>query len=603
MIPNDLSLSDSIRKKMGQLMQENSATASNIYMDQKLEYMKALINGMQAKLEGDEQRYPPLITEGISQLSTEVDTLRKISKRLEEERRSLRALAQIGQVVNSTLELDIVLQIVMDTIVRLTHAERGFLMLKDQSGMLKTRVARNWEQESLPDTELTFSSTVVNSVVENGKPLLTTNAQQDPRFVGQESVIAFNLRSIMCVPMKIKEEITGVIYTDNRIKTGMFGGKDLDLLVGFANQASFAIENARLFDSVRRTLDEVSRLKSLMDHVFTSVASGLLTIDINGRILTCNKAAETILGKSSVELFGQSLAHEIPSLAMTIRPCVNQIVKSDQSNIGLEASLRLPVRGQVELNLQLTPLKDGQNQTQGVVIVMDDLTEQKRLEEQRKLFERMVSPAVIAQLETNNFQMGGRRGEITVLFADLRGFTNLSEEINSEDLVEILNRYLANAAEAILAEGGTIDKFLGDAVMAWFNAPVKQSDHVLRAVKAAIRIQIGETAIHRAQTQEPHLRSGVGIHCGPAILGLVGMEKRMDYTAIGDTVNIARRIQEASQSGKILISEEVYKRAGNYFKVKLAEPIQAKGKREPINVYEVIGISEQKPSEAANQAS
>jgi hypothetical protein len=97
-------------------MQENKSTASNIYMDQKLEYMKALINGMQAKLEDNQQRYPTLITEGISQLGTEVDTLRKLSKKQEEERRSLRALAQIGQVVNSTLEIDIVLQIVMDTI-------------------------------------------------------------------------------------------------------------------------------------------------------------------------------------------------------------------------------------------------------------------------------------------------------------------------------------------------------------------------------------------------------------------------------------------------------------------------------------------------------
>jgi len=571
-------------------MQDDNSTASNIYMDQKLEYMKALINGMQAKLEDNEQKYPTLITEGISQLGTEVDTLRKLSKRLEEDRRSLRALAQIGQVVNSTLELDVVLQIVMDTIVRLTHAERGFLMLKDPSGMLTTRVARNWEQESLPDTELTFSSTVVNSVINNGKPLLTTNAQQDPRFVGQESIVAFNLRSIMCVPMKIKDEITGLIYTDNRIKTGMFGNKDLDILVGFANQAAFALENAKLFNSVRRTLDEVSRLKSLMDHVFASVASGVLTIDVNGRILTCNKAAETILGKGSVELFGQSLAHEIPSLALAIRQAVTQVIKSDQSTLGLEASLRLPVRGQAELMLQLTPLKDGQQKTQGVVIVMDDLTDKKRLEDQRKLFEKMVSPAVIAQLESNNFQMGGRRTEITVLFADLRGFTNLSEEINSEELVSILNRYLANAAEAILSEAGTIDKFLGDAVMAWFNAPVKQPDHILRAVKSAVAIRNGEVALHGEMKSETRLSSGIGIHCGPAILGLIGMEKRMDYTAIGDTVNIAKRIQEASLPGSILISEEVYKRIGGLIDVKAVDPVVAKGKRDPIKVYEVLGV-------------
>jgi adenylate cyclase len=585
------------------MIQEFNQTASNLYIDQKLEYMKALINGMQAKLEGDEQKYPALITEGIAQLGTEVDTLRKISKRLEEERRSLRALAQIGQVVNSTLELDIVLQIVMDTIVRLTHAERGFLMLKDQGGLLATRVARNWEQESLPDTELTFSSTIVNSVIENGKPLLTTNAQQDPRFLGQESVVAFNLRSIMCVPMKIKDDITGVIYADNRIKTGMFGNKDLDLLVGFANQAAFAIENARLFNSVRRTLDEVSRLKSLMDHVFTSVASGVLTIDLNGRILTCNKAAEGILGKTSVELFGQSLAHEIPSLALSIRPAVNQILQSDQPSVGMDASLRLPIRGQVELALQLTPLKDGQEKTQGVVIVMDDLTERKRLEEQRKLFEKMVSPAVIAQLEMNNLQMGGKRSEITVLFADLRGFTNLSEEINSEDLVSVLNQYLTNAAEAILTEEGTIDKFLGDAVMAWFNAPVKQTDHVLRAIRASIAIQNGETSLHKVLNRGARLRSGIGIHCGPAILGLVGMEKRMDFTAIGDAVNVAKRIQEAAQPGSILVSEEVYQRVGDSIRVKPVEPLVAKGKRDPIKVFELIGLKEEPKSYLANHAS
>ena len=113
----------------------------------------------------------------------------------------LQALAGIGQVVNSTLEVDEVLQIVMDTIVRLTEAERGFLMLRDQSGEMVIRIARNWEQESINKSESSISRSIVQRVIDSGEALLTTNAREDPRFGGQESIIAFNLRSILCVPL------------------------------------------------------------------------------------------------------------------------------------------------------------------------------------------------------------------------------------------------------------------------------------------------------------------------------------------------------------------------------------------------------------------
>ena len=134
----------------------------------------------------------------------------------------LQALAGIGQVVNSTLEVDEVLQIVMDTIVRLMGAERGFLMLRDERGEMVTRIARNWEQESINKNEFAISRTIVERVIDGGEAVLTTNAREDPRFGGQESIIAFNLRSILCVPLMVKSELIGVIYTDNRIRTGIF---------------------------------------------------------------------------------------------------------------------------------------------------------------------------------------------------------------------------------------------------------------------------------------------------------------------------------------------------------------------------------------------
>lgn len=567
----------------------DSATFSAL--DQQLSNLEVVVERIHTYLQQTRPAVlPSLVYEGVAQVTGQLAQLRKNINMLEEERRSLRALAQIGSVVNSSLELDIVLQIVMDTIIRLTGAERSILMLRNDDGELSTRVGRNWEQETLETSEQEISRTVIYRVADEGQPVLTTNAQEDPRFTGQNSVVAYNLRSILCVPLKVKDQITGVIYADNRVREGIFTRKELDLLTGFSNQAAVALENARLFESVRQTLAEVTELKNLMDNVFSSMASGVLTADIQERILLCNQAAERILGMGSKNVVGLGISEVVPPLIPVIRPHMEQILRSGAPVIGLEASPRLEEKGQVDLSLSLAPLKDAQRNTQGVAIVLEDLTEKKRLEGQRRLFERMVSPGVIDQLNPDSLHLGGRKNEITVLFADLRGFTEFSEKLQPEELVAVLNQYLAAAAEAVLNEEGTIDKFLGDAVMSWFNAPVPQPDHTLRAVKTALAIRMAVGCLHENMPAAWKLNFGIGIHYGQAVLGLIGTEKRMEYTAIGDCVNTARRIQENAQPGQILISQQAYELVKGQAFVRPVEPIQAKGKRDPIPVYEVIGL-------------
>ena len=511
---------------------------------------------------------------------------------------NLIALTDVIQAINSSLEIDEVLRIVMDTIIRLSKAERGFLMLRNERNEFVTRIARNWEQESLDQSESAISRTVINRVVSEGQPVLTTNAQEDPRFGGQESIIIYNLRSILCVPLRVKGESTGVIYADNRIHAGIFTETERDLLVTFANHAAVALENARLFESVRRTLDEVTELKNLMDNVFASIASGVITADVQHKISLCNRAAQAILGKSNFEMVGHSL-EEIFSpgmeaaLATQMLQEIDAVHRTDQAIVGKELNFHLPSRGNISLSMNFSPLKDGALATQGVAIVVDDLTEKKRLEAQRRLFERMVSPAVISQLDPDQLQLGGKRLEITTLFADIRGFTSFSEKVSAEQLVAILNRYLAAAADAVLAQEGTIDKFLGDAVMAWFNAPIPQTDHTLRAVKAALGIR---AAVQRLQHQLPpefRLSFGAGIYYGEAVLGLVGTEKRLEYTAIGDSVNTAKRVQENAAANQILIGESAYNFIADKIEARPVEPVLAKGKREPVKVYEVIGLKKE----------
>ena len=574
---------------MNRQIQDSNAFLS---IQEKLADIIDIINQIQDYLRSKRPAsIPASVYEGISRLTGSIPNLTKEIKDLEGERKDYRILSQIAQVVNSSLDIDGVLQIVMDTIIRLTEAERGFLMLKEDSGELLIRIARNWEQESIEPAEYAISRTVILRVVESGQPILTTNAREDPRFTGQESIVAHNLRSILCVPLINKGEVFGVIYTDNRIRSGLFTQKELELLSAFADQASVALQNASLFASVRKTLAEVTEIKNVMDNVFSSITSGVLTADIEEKITLCNIAAERILGASSQSLIGNKLGDVLSPVAFVLSPHWQNVISDEEQVTGLEASPFLPVRGKVDLSFSLSPLKDASNRTQGVAIVLEDLTERKKLEAQRRLFGKMVSPAVIEQLDPDSLQLGGQRREISVLFADIRGFTGFSERTDPEQLVKVLNRYLSLAGEEILNVGGTIDKFLGDAVMAWFNAPIPQKEHPYLAARAALNISHSLNELNKTMPDEMRLNFGIGLHVGEAILGLVGTEKRMEYTAIGDCINTAKRIQEHASENQVLISQTFYERVADQVKVKPLGFFEPKGKSENVEIFELLDIS------------
>lgn len=524
----------------------------------------------------------------LNLLSTTAINLSENITRLEKVNQRLYGLIDIGQIINSSLDLDAVLRIAMDTIIQLTDAERGFLMLLNPSGELVVQIARNWAKESIREEDIAISRSVVRKAVSKCKPILTTNAKEDPRFGGEESIIAHNLRSILCVPLRYKNKVIGAVYTDNRLRSGVFGEPERDLAVAFTNHVAVAIENARLFNSLRSSLTEIIKLKSLQDNVFNSIASGVITTNKNDVITLCTQSAQHILKSQSKTLIGKSLQKVLSPNNQDFFNCIASIWKSEQNLIGMEIIISLQDREQKTLMASFTPLRDDRGVMQGVAIVFEDISERKRLEAKRRLLERMVSPAVIEQLTPEQMQLGSKRNTITTLFADLRGFTSFGELFHPEKLLAILNGYLASAADAILSYQGTIDKFQGDAVMAWFNAPILQHDHTLRAVNAALEIQNAANRLRQQLPPNMHLRFSMGIHTGEAILGMVGTEKRSDYTAIGDSINTAKRIQEIASPGQILISEEAYKLVAKFIVSKSYGELRIKGKSKPIRIYEVL---------------
>jgi len=427
---------------------------------------------------------------------------------------------------------------------------------------------------------------VVEDVYQSGKPVVSTDAQTDYRFDRQESIIGFNLRSILCVPLRIRENTIGVIYADNRLQAGIFGDQDRDLLAAFANQAAVAIENARLFAQIREQLDDITEMKNLQDDVFESMATGVITIDLGDRVSLYNRAAERILGIPQHRV----MEHDYRVLLEApIDGVVETVVESIQDDGGqqqmeLDAKLRHTTR---TLNLTFTPLRDIQQQTRGVALVLDDITEQRRTEALR----RYLPPALVEQVRDVDAVNKPNRRTISLVFGDIRSFSSISEQWEPEFLIEVLNGHLSVAADAINAQEGLIDKYDGDTVMALYNTPINpQEDHVDRAVRTALAVQLDIGAYHETIPEEQRLHFGIGIHTGEAVVGNVGSPLRKDYSAIGDAVNLSERLQELAGPGEILISDAVYETMPDRLIVDKLDPVQVRGRQAKTQIYRLRGL-------------
>ena len=209
-----------------------------------------------------------------------------------------------------------------------------------------------------------------------------------------------------------------------------------------------------------------------------------------------------------------------------------------------------------------------------------------------------VADNILAALENDELRLGGELSEVTVVFADIRGFTSMSEIIQPEELVRVLNIYLSNIIDAILKYDGMINKFGGDSIMAVWNAPTRCPEHALMAIKAALDAQHAIRVLQQEDAGLQRMDFGIGINTGQAIAGNLGSENRSEYSVIGDSVNVAARLTGAAEGGKVWIGSSTYKLVQPYVRARALEPFEVKGKRELIQAYEVMEITEE-PQETA----
>jgi adenylate cyclase len=560
----------------------------------KLNAVESQFRQQRSQLQRQGMSLPPGTLLGLQQIRSDLESLSEAFAATHTELHRLRELSRTAEVINSTLDLDSVLNEVMDTVILLTRAERGYLMLRNpETGALDSRVARNFEHRTLSEHEFIISSTVTAEAARTGQPVLTTNAGQDPRFQAQMSIVNFALRSILCVPLLLKGAVTGVIYADNRIKQGLFGDKELELLQTFANQAAVAIENARLYERLQSSLAEITAMKDLLANVFASIASGVITTDSVNRITVINEAACRILNLSAEACLDQPL----PAIWPLIQAETLAAVRREGLEETVEVDAEVEGRGILNLSLHLSPLRSSTGQIEGVAIVVDDLTEMKRREAQLNVVRRYLPPAMVDNIQSiDRLGLGGERRTVTTIFIDVRGFHTFPPGLPPQDLMVLLNRHLTIASDAVSQQTGVIDKYMANEIMGLFNTQLNPADdHAWRALLAALNMA-EEYAQFARQSGEPNERVyfRIGIHTGEATLGNVGGEHRREFTAIGDAVNLAHRLLENAGPGQIVISEDTLRACQPHMDTVNArlgalvrERLQVKGRSEATWAYRI----------------
>ena len=555
-------------------------------LGQQVNDMIELLRAQQEILRGYGMNLPSTSIDALRRARAQVEALNTRVTSLQSELRQLRGLAETTALINSSLDTSDVLNQVIDKVVQLTGAERGYVVLRNEdSGELEFRVARGLDREALSEDEFIISNTIVERVASTGEPVLTHNALSDPRYQGQQSIVGFALRSILAVPLMVSGAVIGVVYCDNRIRAGLFKDHEMKLLNAFANQAAVAIQNARLFTSLRARLAEISDIRTLMDNVFSSILSGIITLDSDNFITAYNAAAEAITGANAVEALGRCLPDVLPNLSDEFRLA---LVHAREAPIELDMVMETPTWHY--WRAKLSPLLNAAGASEGVAIVLDDLTADKQREAQLNAAMRYMPVAIESMRMVDITTLAGQEREISVVCADVRGFSSFSEGVEPEACMQVINQYLSRASDSIELFEGVVDKYMGDAVTGLFNTQLNpQQDHALRAVRAAVAMAYDVAELHSYMPADQQLFYGIGVHTGRAVLGSVGSAERREFSALGDAMDLSKLLQENALRGEIMVSQATYEQVADLFEFEALTPRNPKGRTDFAVMYRLVG--------------
>ena len=481
----------------------------------------------------------------------------------------------------SEIDLDSLLAKIIGEVSRMLNCERSSLFLNDEkSEELLLRVG-----DGLPEGGIRIPNRagIAGAVFMSGETMNIPHAYADLRFSpGTDKQSGFFTRSILCVPVVNQAGKTiGVTQSLNK-RGGPFTAEDEARLKAFTTQVSIALENAKLFD-------DIQNMKKYSEGMLESMSNGVITLDENGMIVTCNSPGTQLMQLAEDDIVGQSAEEFFSGVNAWVYEKTKKVEDTQEQEIFMDAHLEFGEQT-LSANVTILPLISVEQKKLGSMIVMEDITSEKRM---KSTMSRYMDPGIADQLlESGEDVLGGRSADVTVLFSDIAGFTTLTEELGPHGTVSLLNEYFTLMVEVIQREGGMLDKFQGDAIMAAFGIPLAHDDDSDRAVRAAIAMMktLDEWNETRLGEGKRLVHNRIGINTDEVVTGNIGSPKRMDYTLIGDGVNLAARLESACKQylTRILISDSTYRKLKGTYRSREVDLVVVKGKTEPVTIHEIL---------------
>lgn len=487
--------------------------------------------------------------------------------------------------VSADLDLNTMLSKVVSEAAKMLQADRGTLFLNDErKNELFSRVASGG---SVGEIRMPNNIGIAGAVFTSGQAINIPHAYADLRFnPAFDRKTGYFTRSILCVPITNKTGKTiGVTQILNK-RGGPFTSEDQARLKAFTAQLAISLENAKLFD-------DIQNIKNYNESVLQSMASGVLTLNEEGRIVTCNDAGLRILRTDPPSILNRPVAEFFAGPNEWVLNRIDAVGHSLEPIHVIDAELIADDK--LSINLTVLPLKTARQKENapsqmGTLLVIEDVTSEKRM---KSTMSRYMDPAIAEKLlSTGGDVLGGKVVSATVLFCDIRGFTAITESLGAHATVALLNEYFTIMVDCIQKQGGMLDKFIGDAIMSIFGLPLPQGDDEDRAVRAAVDMLIGLrrwNSLRQSEGKVP-IEVGIGINTDAIVAGNIGSPKRMDFTVVGDGVNLASRLESACKEygTRILISENTYAKLRGTYSLREVDRVIVKGKTEPASLYEVL---------------
>ncbi len=495
----------------------------------------------------------------------------------------LRQLLDVNVAIASEIQLDALLRRIVQVTSQIIHADRSSLFLHDR----KTDELWSIVAEGIENREIRFPSTsgLAGDTFTRGVIANVTDVYADPRFnQAVDRSTGYRTRTLLSVPVITRDgRCLGVMQAFNRLDGEVFDDADVARMTAFAAQAAVAIENATLFS-------EVATERNYNDSILRSMSSGVITLDREASVVKLNDAACTILGvepEAAAEPETQrAWAANNPWLSSEIT--VAGATGNPKSF--LDADL-VTVRGDtISANISIVPLMADEGEQAGLLIIVEDISEGKRMQGAMRRF--MTQNVVDQIMGREDELLFGAACQASVLFADIRGFTGMAEQLGPRGTVDMLNEIFTELFEAVASSDGLLDKFMGDALMAVYGAPISSDRDPLNAVDSAVAMSAMLVAINarRAARGGVNLRLGVGIASGEVVAGTIGSPKRMDYTVIGDSVNLASRLEKITKTYGvgIVVCEDTAKAAAGVHRLRELDIIRVRGRMQPSKIFQVV---------------